>query len=48
MNLMPFKSTKQIGKFAQLVKEGKMKASVMKRWLDETPSVSKLPEKKKK
>jgi hypothetical protein len=39
---MPFKSNAQRRKFAELVKQGKMKQSTFDEWNHETPS--KLPE----
>ena len=42
---MPFKSTKQIAKFGELVKEGKMSKETFDRWMKETPNAEKLPEK---
>lgn len=41
---MPFKSQKQIAKFAELVKQGKMSQAKMDQWLAETPDSKSLPE----
>lgn len=41
---MPFKSKKQVAKFAELVKSGQMKQSVMDEWSKATPDIHKLPE----
>ena len=41
---MPFKSKAQMRKFAELVKQGKMKPETFANWNKETPSVAKLPE----
>ena len=43
---MPFKSKAQIAKFAELVKQGKMKKSVFAEWMRATPSPHALPERK--
>jgi hypothetical protein len=44
---MPFKSKKQIGKFAILEKEGKLPKGTLKEWAHETPNIKKLPTYKK-
>lgn len=41
---MPFKSRKQIEKFGAMVKEGKIKQSVMDEWTKSTHDIEKLPE----
>lgn len=41
---MPFRSKAQIRLFAVLVAKGKMKPQTFKKWLDETPDLSRLPE----
>lgn len=40
---MPFKSKKQVAKFAEFVAQGKMSRAQFERWLGETPSVDELP-----
>lgn len=45
---MPFKSKAQVKKFAILEKEGKLPKGTTKKWAAETPSMKKLPKKKKK
>lgn len=45
---MPFKSKAQVRKFFQLEKEGKISKKEVDKWLKETPSVERLPERVKK
>jgi len=45
---MPFKSKAQLGKFAELVKSGKMSQETFDTWIKETPSVEKLPDRIRK
>jgi hypothetical protein len=42
---MPFKSQKQLLKFRQLEKEGKLKKGTVDKWLSETTNPKSLPEK---
>ena len=42
-----FVSQAQMRKFALMVKQGRISKATFKRWLDETPSITKLPERKK-
>lgn len=43
---MPFKSKAQIQKMRELEKQGKVPAGTVKQWMDETPSLLKLPQRK--
>jgi hypothetical protein len=40
---MPFRSKKQIAKFAELEKQGKLKPGTTAKWLKETPNPKALP-----
>lgn len=44
---MPFASKAQLRAFAAKEKAGELPMGTFRRWLDETPSVKKLPERKK-
>ena len=44
---MPFKSKSQVRKFGAMVKRGEMTQAEFNKWLHETPSVKKLPERLK-
>lgn len=44
---MPFKSKAQLKKFRQLVKKGEISQATFNKWLDETPNITKLPERAK-
>ena len=42
--MSPFRSKAQLEKFAEMVKNKQMTKEEFHKWLDETPSVGKLPE----
>ena len=41
---MPFRSRSQVRKFGAMVKRGEMSQAKFRQWLNETPSVKRLPE----
>jgi hypothetical protein len=45
---MPLKSKAQLGKIASLEKQRKLPKGTLKKWIKETPSIKRLPEKIKK
>ena len=45
---MPFKSKKQLKKFAVLEKQGKLPKGTFKEWVKETPNIKRLPTKVKR
>ena len=45
---MPFKSKAQVRKFQSMIGRGEISKDTFKKWKKHTPSMKKLPEKKKK
>jgi len=43
---MPFKSKAQVRKFGAMVRRGEISQAKFREWLNKTPSVKKLPERK--
>ena len=45
---MPFKSKVQVRKFGAMLKRGEISKATFEKWIKHTPSIKKLPERKKK